>query len=137
MSPVIGADVSDDLKERVDDAREEGENRSAAVRRLLRDGLEAQEDGGHGPRPDVITSMVRELGAIWAAVGILALLLTAINGPLLTPVEWASMAISAFVLTSATTILQFTSLPERADDYLYRTGQRVVHRFRGPTGVMA
>lgn len=42
MSPVISADVSEDVRDQVDGAREEGESRSAAVRRLLRAGLDAE-----------------------------------------------------------------------------------------------
>ena len=43
MSPTIGADVSEDLKREVDEHREEGESRSAAVRRLVRDGLDVDD----------------------------------------------------------------------------------------------
>ena len=39
MSPTIGADVTEDFKEQIDDAREDGESRSACVRRLLRESL--------------------------------------------------------------------------------------------------
>jgi hypothetical protein len=44
MSYVISAEVSDDLKERIEQAQEEGESRSAAVRRLVRDGLDEDEN---------------------------------------------------------------------------------------------
>jgi hypothetical protein len=43
MSPTVGADVSEDLRERIDEYREDNESRSAAVRRLLRAGLDAEE----------------------------------------------------------------------------------------------
>lgn len=42
MSKVISADVSDELAERVEEEREEGESRSAAVRRLVRAGIESE-----------------------------------------------------------------------------------------------
>lgn len=48
MSKVISADVPDDLAERIEEAQEEGESRSAAVRRLLRTGLDA-ENSQHTP----------------------------------------------------------------------------------------
>jgi len=57
MSPVISADVPDELAERVDEEREgkgdEQESRSQAVKRLLRAGLEHQEqpDGFHITKP--------------------------------------------------------------------------------------
>lgn len=43
MSRVISTDVPDDLAERIEEAREEEESRSACVRRLIRDGLDADE----------------------------------------------------------------------------------------------
>ena len=46
MSKVISADVPDDLADRVEDEQEEGESRSAAVRRLVRAGLESKEETG-------------------------------------------------------------------------------------------
>jgi hypothetical protein len=44
MSPTIGADVSDDFKERIDEYRETDESRSACVRRLIRTGIDAKEN---------------------------------------------------------------------------------------------
>ena len=41
MSPTIGADVPESLKDEVDEYRDEDESRSAAVRRLIRRGLDA------------------------------------------------------------------------------------------------
>ena len=41
MSKVISADVSEDLAERIEAEQEEGESRSATVRRLVRRGLDA------------------------------------------------------------------------------------------------
>lgn len=43
MSNIISTDVPEDLAERIEAAQEEGESRSACVRRLLRAGLNAQE----------------------------------------------------------------------------------------------
>jgi len=40
----VTSKVSPDLRDRIDDAREEKESRSAAIRRLIRAGLEAQTD---------------------------------------------------------------------------------------------
>lgn len=45
MSKVISADVSDDLAERIEEEQEEGESRSATVRRLIRSGLAPQPSG--------------------------------------------------------------------------------------------
>lgn len=45
MSKVISADVSDDLAERIEEEQEEGESRSATVRRLVRSGLDPQPAG--------------------------------------------------------------------------------------------
>lgn len=40
MSDVIGASVPDDLRERIDNERADGESRSAALRRLTRQALD-------------------------------------------------------------------------------------------------
>jgi hypothetical protein len=45
MSKVISADVSEDLAERIEEEQEEGESRSATVRRLVRSGLDPQPSG--------------------------------------------------------------------------------------------
>ena len=45
MSHIISTDVSDDLKDRIEEEQEEGESRSAAVRRLIRQGLDAESIG--------------------------------------------------------------------------------------------
>jgi len=45
MSHIISTDVSDDLKDRIEEEQEEGESRSAAVRRLIRRGLNAESLG--------------------------------------------------------------------------------------------
>ena len=42
MSRVISTDVPDDLAERIEEAREGKESRSACVRRLIRAGLDAE-----------------------------------------------------------------------------------------------
>jgi len=68
MSKVISADVPDDLAERVEAEQEQGESRSAAVRRLVRAGLEQKEKTGHAvPLPIVIAWW----GSIVAAAGLL------------------------------------------------------------------
>lgn len=41
---MISASVPDDLARRVEEAREEGESRSACLTRIIRDGLEADGD---------------------------------------------------------------------------------------------
>jgi len=43
MSPTIGADVPKDLQEELDAHREQGESRSAAIKRLLRRQFAAEE----------------------------------------------------------------------------------------------
>lgn len=69
MSPVICTDVSDELAERVEDEREgtgdERESRSQAMKRLIREGLEYQE------QPDGF--VVTKTGAVMVA-GIAAFL---------------------------------------------------------------
>lgn len=45
MSQIISTDVPDDLKDRIEEEQEEGESRSAAVRRLIRRGLDADQIG--------------------------------------------------------------------------------------------
>jgi hypothetical protein len=42
MGITIGADVPEELRDRVDEYRDDGESRSAAVERLIRAGLEAE-----------------------------------------------------------------------------------------------
>lgn len=51
MSHVIGAQVTEDLLAEIDEFREEGESRSEALRRLVRDGLEEERQpyGFSGP----------------------------------------------------------------------------------------
>jgi hypothetical protein len=46
MSPVISADVPDDLAEQVEEEQGDDESRSAAVRRLVRSGLDAEQARG-------------------------------------------------------------------------------------------
>lgn len=43
MSPVISADVPEDMSDRIDEEQEEGESRSAVVRRLLRVGIDVSQ----------------------------------------------------------------------------------------------
>ena len=45
MSQIISTDVPDDLKDRIEEEQEEGESRSATVRRLIRRGLDAESIG--------------------------------------------------------------------------------------------
>jgi hypothetical protein len=71
MSETIGADVSPEFKQRIDAAREDGESRSACVRRLLRHGLEAERrDGLRHPR-----ASLQIIGAIGGLIYILTYLL--------------------------------------------------------------
>jgi hypothetical protein len=46
VSVTISTKVPEELDDRIDAAREEGENTSACVRRLIRAGLEAEETDG-------------------------------------------------------------------------------------------
>ena len=46
----VTAKVPPPLRDRIDDAAEEGEPRSACLRRLIRNGLEAETDNGLGTR---------------------------------------------------------------------------------------
>jgi len=74
MSNIISADVSDDLKDRIEAAREDGESRSAAVKRLIRAGL----DGDSG------NSLGIGYGLIWAG-----------SAFLFVTVEWSLQTIPA------------------------------------------
>jgi len=73
MSPVISTQVSEDLAERIDECREGeppdyDESRSAAIERLLRDGLEKAE----GP-PESIQAFIQVgymIGAIMLLLGL-------------------------------------------------------------------
>jgi hypothetical protein len=49
MCPTLGADVPQDLLDRVDAEREEGESRSAATRRLVRDALDRDRAADRRP----------------------------------------------------------------------------------------
>lgn len=65
MSKVISADVPDDLAERVEESREEGESRSAAVRRLVRTGLDADNSNAAVP-----TIILTTFGAVTLGIAI-------------------------------------------------------------------
>ena len=68
MSQIISTDVPDDLKDRIEAEQEEGESRSAAVRRLIRSGLKSESETGHTvPLPIVIAWF----GSLIAAAGLL------------------------------------------------------------------
>lgn len=45
MSVTISAKVSEELNERIDEAREEGESKSKAIGRLIRTGLDGESSG--------------------------------------------------------------------------------------------
>lgn len=68
MSKVISADVPNDLADRVEEEQEDGESRSAAVRRLVRAGLEQKENTGVSIP---LTVYITWLGSIIAAAGLL------------------------------------------------------------------
>lgn len=53
MSVTISTKVPEELAERIEEEREEGENRSACVRRLIREGLTGS-DSRTGPVPIVL-----------------------------------------------------------------------------------
>jgi len=68
MSQIISTDVPNDLKDRIEDEQEDGESRSAAVRRLIRAGLDSKKETGDSvPLPLYIAW----LGSILAAAGLL------------------------------------------------------------------
>ena len=68
MSKVISADVPNDLADRVEDEQEDGESRSAAVRRLVRAGLDSKEETADSvPLPLYIAW----LGTLAGAAGLL------------------------------------------------------------------
>lgn len=66
MSNIISTDVPTDLAERIEDAREQNESRSAAVRRLIRAGLDA-DSGGVGSRIATTAALVLIMGYPTAA----------------------------------------------------------------------
>jgi len=49
MSVTISTKVPEELAERIEEAQEEGESKSAAVRRLIRDGLDGGKTEYHVP----------------------------------------------------------------------------------------
>lgn len=86
MSPVISTDVPEDLKDQIEDQQEEGESRSATVRRILRAGLHRADEpaGVYVPWPAGIAFLGWMLVmASWAdaaeIVGLLGLLLVALG----------------------------------------------------------
>lgn len=86
MSKVISADVSDDLAERIEEEQEDGESRSATVRRLVRSGLD--------PQPSSIRSLPNRRILILAGV-LLILIATTPPEPLRLAFGVAGMSLSA------------------------------------------
>ena len=56
MGITIGADVPEELRDRIDAYREDGESRSAAVERLIRAGLEAESADPTVPVPALLVT---------------------------------------------------------------------------------
>jgi hypothetical protein len=69
MSHTLGAQVSKDLLEKVDEYKEEGESRSAAVRRLIRDGLEEGDRNNRAPLLTATTIAGIAWLGLWFATG--------------------------------------------------------------------
>lgn len=67
MSKVISTDVPNDLAEQIEDAREGDESRSAAVRRLVRLGLDAQNPTGWRDRAGSALAILFVMGYPTAA----------------------------------------------------------------------
>lgn len=67
MSKVISTDVPADLAEQIEEARESDESRSAAVRRLVRLGLDAQNPAGWRDRAGSALAILLVIGYPTAA----------------------------------------------------------------------
>lgn len=87
MGTTIGADVSEELRDRIDEYREDDESRSAAVERLIRIGLKS-EAGNQSPATVYLLLIVGSL-----ALG------TAIE-PVASPGLFVATAIGAFLLAA-------------------------------------
>lgn len=57
MSPVISADVSEDMAEQVEELREEGESRSQAIKRLIRAGMKWEDANGFVVTPRALVAV--------------------------------------------------------------------------------
>lgn len=77
MSNVISSDVSDDLMERIEAEQEEGESRSAVVRRLIRRGLD--EDNFGFPYALILLGAFTTGAAVTPAVDPLYLLIIGVS----------------------------------------------------------
>lgn len=68
MSTVISTGVTDEMDERIEALRDDGESKSAVVRRLIRDGLRAEETGERVP----LRLVVAWLGSLIAAAALVS-----------------------------------------------------------------
>jgi len=84
MSKVISTDVPDDLAERIEAEQEEGESRSATVRRLIRRGLDADQSP--------IASTLAVIGAVTIGIAI---------EPVAPPELFVGIGVVLFVLSIA------------------------------------
>ena len=87
MSRVISTDVPKDLAERIEEAREGGESRSACVRRLIRAGLEAEADD----QSPLIVSLLLIVGSLSLGIAI---------EPVASPGLFVAAAIGALLLAA-------------------------------------
>lgn len=84
MSKVISADVSDDLAERIEAEQEDGESRSATVRRLVRRGLD------HDRHPFVVPVMM--IGSLSIGIAV---------DPVAAPELFVALGLAIFLLAGA------------------------------------
>lgn len=88
MSITISTKVPEELAERIEDAREEGENRSACVRRLVRAGLR-DDTGERTPLPTALMW----IGSIFVTANYVSA--TGFTGPL-----GVALLVGGFLLTN-------------------------------------
>ena len=87
MGTTIGADVSEELKEQIDEYRAEDESRSAAVERLVRVGLESEESN----RSPTTVHLLLIVGSLALGIAI---------EPVASPGLFVAAAIGAFLLAA-------------------------------------
>lgn len=107
MSPVIGAKVSDDTYQEIEDRREGDETRSETVRRLLRAGIEAED---HNDALEAFRFSFLVTGIVTTMLS-----LSGDRGPLF-------VVLSVSILITGVTL---TYAPERIVDPLSRAEERI------------
>lgn len=119
MTVTIGADVSPDFRDKVDERREEGESRSAVIERLLREAL--KEEQNHRSNMiftyhiSLLTAFVTILSGWYALLGLAGVAVV------LAPTIWLSLSLSTLPVATIFTIIFFLQSPDKFDDLKKRT----------------